>query len=98
MHRSSGSFELVLSAVVLGLVGLWIDGRVGTTPIFTIVLTVAGFLGAGASLYYRYKYEISRLQAETTELRSGSTTQSSSKSSSAQSTSVQSSSPRAARP
>ena len=71
MHRSSGSFELVLSAVILGLVGLWIDRRLGTTPAFTIGLTVAGFVGAGASLYYRYKYEISRLQAETSALKSG---------------------------
>ncbi len=70
MHRSSGSYELVLSAVVLGLIGLWIDRRLGVTPAFTIGLTIAGFIGAGASLYYRYKYEISRLQAETTALRS----------------------------
>lgn len=71
MNHSSGSFELVLSSVVLGLIGLWIDRRIGTTPAFTVGLTVLGFIGAGASLYYRYKYEIDRLQAETTALRSG---------------------------
>lgn len=69
MQSSSGSFELVLSAVILGLVGLWIDRSVGTTPLFTVGLTILGFVGAGASLYYRYRYEISQLEAETQALR-----------------------------
>lgn len=67
VQHSSGSFELVLSAVILGLIGLFIDRQVGTTPVFTVVLTVAGFVGATLSVYYRYRHRIAQLQAETAE-------------------------------
>lgn len=59
LNQSAGSFELVLSAVILGLGGLWIDNKIGTTPWLTILFTVLGFVGACASMYYRYKHRIS---------------------------------------
>ena len=71
VNSSTGSYELALSAVVLGLLGLWLDTRLGTTPLLTVALTVLGFVGAGLSLYYRYRAEISRINAETAELRKG---------------------------
>ena len=52
-----------------GAMGLWLDRRLGTTPIFIITLTIAGFIGASASLYYRYKHQISVIEAETAALR-----------------------------
>ncbi len=68
-NQSSGSYELVLSAVILGIGGYFIDRWLGTTPIFMVVLTVLGFVGAGLSIYYRYKHQIATLQAETASLR-----------------------------
>ena len=61
LQHSSGSFELVLSAVILGLVGLYLDRHFDSTPWLTIVLTVAGFVGASLSLYYRYRARIVQL-------------------------------------
>lgn len=69
LQQSSGSYELVLSAVILGLMGLGLDRWLGTTPLFTVVLTVLGFAGAGISLYYRYRHQIASLEQETKELR-----------------------------
>lgn len=69
LQQSSGSYELVLSAVVLGLLGLLLDRWLGTTPMFTIVLTILGFVGAGVSIYYRYRHQIETLQIETNELK-----------------------------
>ncbi len=67
--QSSGSYELVLSAVLLGLFGLYLDSRLGSTPWLAVAFTVAGFAGSTASIYYRYRHRISELQAETTALR-----------------------------
>jgi F0F1-type ATP synthase assembly protein I len=69
LSQSAGSYELVLSAVVLGFGGYWIDRWLGTAPIFLVSLTVLGFLGAGLSLYYRYKHQIAELNAQTAALR-----------------------------
>jgi F0F1-type ATP synthase assembly protein I len=70
MNQSSGGFELILSGVIFAFIGLWLDRRLGTVPVFTIVLTIVGFGGAVANIYYRYKREIERLDAETAVMRS----------------------------
>ncbi len=69
MSQSSGGYELVLSGVLFALLGLWIDKRIGTVPLFTIVLTVVGFTGSVLNIYYRYKRDIERIEAETAALR-----------------------------
>lgn len=69
LQQSSGSYELVLSAVILGLLGLLLDRWLGITPVLTIVFTLLGFVGAGVSIYYRYRHQIATLQNETNELR-----------------------------
>ena len=56
--------ELVLSAVLFGVLGLWIDSKLGTTPIFLLVFTLLGFAGAAISVYYRYRHDIAQLEAE----------------------------------
>lgn len=66
---SSGSYELVFSGVIFGLIGLYLDRRIGTTPVFVIVFSILGFTGAVASIYYRYKHQIAQIQAETDALR-----------------------------
>ena len=70
MSQSTGGYELILSGVIFSLVGLWLDRRLGTVPLFTIVLAIVGFGGAVANIYYRYKREIERLDAETAAMRS----------------------------
>lgn len=69
MNQSGGSFELVLSGVILGLIGLYIDRKLGTTPLFVVSLTILGFVGSGISLYYRYKHQIAELQKEAQAIR-----------------------------
>lgn len=53
--RSAGSYELVLSSVFFALGGWLIDGWLGTTPFVTCIGVVLGFLGATASIFYRYR-------------------------------------------
>ena len=69
MTETSGSYELVLGSVIFGLIGLFIDRRIGTTPLFLLLFTVAGMAGASISIYYRYKHRIAQIQAETAALK-----------------------------
>ncbi|MBT8240786.1 MAG: AtpZ/AtpI family protein [Acidimicrobiia bacterium] len=62
MH-STGAYELVLSALLIGVFGYGLDRWLGTGPYLVIVFSVFGFLGASASLYYRYK-NLLRVMAE----------------------------------
>lgn len=64
MRRSSGSFELAFAPVILAGIGFLVDRAVGTSWIFALAFFVFGFLGAGASLYYRYKAEMSELSQD----------------------------------
>lgn len=58
VHRSSGSFELVGGAVLFGLIGLFVDRSVGSTPWLTIVFTILGFAGAVVSVAARYRAQM----------------------------------------
>lgn len=69
LNQSSGGYELVLSGVVLGLAGWWLDTKLGWTPILLITFTVLGFVGSALSLYYRYRADIERQQAEVATMR-----------------------------
>jgi F0F1-type ATP synthase assembly protein I len=62
-HRSSGSFELVLAPLLLGVLGFWIDRRIDTVPLFTILLALAGVTGAAVKIYYGYRYAMAELAA-----------------------------------
>jgi len=42
------------------LLGLWIDGRVGTRPLFTVVLGLLAVIGLGVRAYYTYTAQIER--------------------------------------
>ena len=59
-NRSHGSFELVLGPVLLALAGLWLDRRLGITPVLTIALAMAGLVGAVTKLYYTYRHEMAQ--------------------------------------
>ena len=56
-QRSAGSFELVLGPVLMALLGLLVDGWAGTRPLFTILFTVWGAVGAAVSIYFRYRHQ-----------------------------------------
>jgi F0F1-type ATP synthase assembly protein I len=58
MRRSSGSYELVLSPLILALIAYVIDGWLGTTPILTIMAAVIGLVGAVVKLYFGYVHEM----------------------------------------
>ena len=64
VHRSSGSFELVLGAVLFGLVGLVVDKAFGIVPVFTVVFATAAFIGACVSIYYRYRQQMAELEKQ----------------------------------
>ena len=46
--RSSSSRR----TVIFVLLGLWLDGRVGTRPLFTVVLGLLAVIGLGVRTYY----------------------------------------------
>ena len=71
LGQSTGGYELVLSGVIFALIGLWLDERLGITPVLTIVLTVVGFTGAVLNVYYRYRRDMARLDAEAAAKRVG---------------------------
>lgn len=53
--RSSGGFDLVLAPVIIALLGLWIDSRAGTRPIFMLAFLAFGTVGAVLKVYYDYQ-------------------------------------------
>jgi F0F1-type ATP synthase assembly protein I len=42
--------QFALTIVLLTLAGIWLDGRLGTSPLFTVVLLLLGFVGSTWSL------------------------------------------------
>jgi len=60
MNRSSGSFELVGGALLLGAAGWFLDGFLGTRPIFMVALAVVGLAGATLSVFFRYRFDMDR--------------------------------------
>ena len=44
--------QFTLTILLLTLVGIWLDGRLGTKPLFTVVLLFLGFIGATWSLIH----------------------------------------------
>ena len=66
VHRSSGSFELVLSAVLFSLLGVLVDRAVGTLPVFTLVFAALGFAGATISIWFRYRAQMANIERPAT--------------------------------
>ncbi|MGI9608730.1 MAG: AtpZ/AtpI family protein [Acidimicrobiia bacterium] len=62
--HSTGAYELVFSALLLGLLGYGIDRWLGTSPFFVVLFAFLGFLGASASLYYRFQFKMSELSED----------------------------------
>lgn len=68
LNRSHGSFELVVSPLILALIGFWIDGQVGTRPVVTIVAAVLGVAGAAVLAYYRYRADMAAVRSSHVEV------------------------------
>lgn len=58
--RSSGSFEMVLAAFVVALLGLALDSAFDLFPLLTTVFAFVGFIGSATGLWYRYRAEMAR--------------------------------------
>lgn len=71
LHQSSGSYELVIAALAAAGLGFWIDYVVGTMPLFTLIFAVAGFIGAGYSLWLKYQAQMAAAEVERDERRGG---------------------------
>ena len=56
----SHAFELVATTVIFVLIGLFIDDRVGTKPLFTVVLGLLAVIGLAVRAYYTYLDQIRR--------------------------------------
>jgi F0F1-type ATP synthase assembly protein I len=52
--------ELVGTTLVFVLIGLWIDSRLGTKPLFTVVLGLIAVIGQGLIAYSRYQDQMAR--------------------------------------
>jgi hypothetical protein len=63
IHRSSGSFELVLGPALLALIGFGLDRWIGIAPVLTVTLAVVGLAGACVNLYFAYRREMEELEA-----------------------------------
>jgi F0F1-type ATP synthase assembly protein I len=56
----SHAFELVVTTLIFVLLGLWLDGRAGTRPLFTAVFGLLAVIGLGVRAYYTYKADMDR--------------------------------------
>ena len=66
----SNAFEMVATTLIFVLLGLWIDGRAGTRPLFTVALTLFGVAGLGTRAYLNYRNQIAREEEGKPWLRS----------------------------
>ncbi len=51
---------MVATTVIFVLIGLWIDDRVGTKPLFTVALGLLAIIGIGLRAYYTYMSQVQR--------------------------------------
>ncbi len=58
LMKSGMGVEVGLSPVLLGLLGLWIDSKTDTTPLFFLLFFCLGVIGVGCQVYYRYQHEM----------------------------------------
>ena len=73
MHHSTGSYELVVAAIAAAAVGFWIDNVLGLVPVFTLIFAIAGFIGAGYSIYLKYREQMQAAEVDRSTRRSGAT-------------------------
>jgi F0F1-type ATP synthase assembly protein I len=47
--------EFAGTPIIFFLVGLWLDHKFGTAPVFAVSMFVVAIIGVSAGAYYRYK-------------------------------------------
>ncbi len=67
--RGHGGYDLALTPLLFGLIGFWIDSKLGWIPVLTILFTVVSFIGVILKTYFVYQYQMNIHLAE----RSGTT-------------------------
>lgn len=58
------AITFALGPVMFGLLGRFLDGRLGSQPAFLVIGIVLGFVGSSATLFYRYQARIAQLEAD----------------------------------
>jgi len=69
LHHSTGSYELVVAAIAAAGLGFWIDSVLGIRPVLTLTFAIAGFIGAGYSLFLKYRDQMATADADRTARR-----------------------------
>jgi len=64
MWKGHGGFEIALSPVLFGAFGWFVDGRLGISPVATIVFAVIGLFGSVVNQYVRYTAAMERATNE----------------------------------
>lgn len=64
LSKDGGGIELGLAAIVFGLLGFWLDSKIGSTPVLFIGFFLFGFLGGAFSAYYKFKEQMRILDEE----------------------------------
>ena len=60
----SQALSLVAGPVLFAFLGYLLDQRLGTGPVFMLVLGIFAFLGAVLALYFRYQAAMAREEAD----------------------------------
>ena len=66
----AAGFEFAAVAAIFAGVGWLIDRRLGTAPVFTIILVVVALAGLFARFWYSYEATMRRHEADRREMRS----------------------------
>ena len=53
--KSSSGIELALSVMIFSLLGLWIDTKLDTRPLFMLIFFIVSVVASGFTVYYRAK-------------------------------------------
>lgn len=64
MGRTTGGYELAFSPLLMALIGYGIDRLFGTVPVFTVILGVLGLIGAVVKIYFSYRTDMEKFEAE----------------------------------
>ncbi len=60
----AAAFELAVTPAIFGFLGWLLDGRIGTTPVFTIVFTVVTLAYASYRLAHSYGQSLEQARVE----------------------------------
>ena len=60
----SSAVEMAVTPVILTLIGLWVDGRAGTTPWIAVSCALFGMIGGFVKAYYVYVHKSEEEEAK----------------------------------